>query len=69
MKGNGTMRKTRRDVDGQTADPDMPVLRPSLPSTPPEPGWRGRRARGGGWAGLMPVMDEFFGTKIGRAHV
>ena len=47
---------------GRTMDPDMPVLRPSIPPTPMGPSWRGRRSRGGGWGGLMPTMDEFFGT-------
>ena len=47
---------------GRTMDPDMPVLRPSIPPTPTGPSWRGRRSRGGGWGGLMPTMDEFFGT-------
>lgn len=47
---------------GRTMDPDMPVLRPSIPPTPAGPSWRGRRSRGGGWGGLMPTMDEFFGT-------
>ena len=35
------------------AKPDEPV--------PPMP-WRGRRSRGGGYAALMPTIDEFFGT-------
>lgn len=35
------------------AKPDEPV--------PPVP-WRGRRSRGGGYAALMPTIDEFFGT-------
>lgn len=47
---------------GRTMDPDMPVLRPSIPPTPTGSSWRGRRSRGGGWGGLMPTMDEFFGT-------
>lgn len=47
---------------GRTMDPDMPVLRQSIPPTPAGPSWKGRRSRGGGWGGLMPTMDEFFGT-------
>ena len=35
------------------AKPDEPV--------PPMP-WRGKRSRGGGYAALMPTIDEFFGT-------
>ena len=35
------------------AKPDEPV--------PPVP-WRGKRSRGGGYAALMPTIDEFFGT-------
>lgn len=35
------------------AKPDEPM--------PPMP-WRGKRSRGGGYAALMPTIDEFFGT-------
>ena len=54
------MRNTNTKDRGM--DPDMPLLRRHMPSPSPEPIWRGRRARGGGWAGLMPTVDEFFGT-------
>lgn len=60
MKGTHAMRNTNTKDRGM--DPDMPLLRRHMPSPSPEPIWRGRRARGGGWAGLMPTVDEFFGT-------
>lgn len=40
----------------------MPTLRASPPPPPRPATWRGRDGRGGGWAGLMPTVDEFFGT-------
>ena len=56
-----TMRK-RKNPAADSGDPDMPLLRASVPPAPSEPAWRGRHARGGGWAGLLPTVDEFFGT-------
>ena len=44
------------------ADPDLEPLRAMPAHAPSGPSWRGRRMRGGGWAGLMPAVDEFFGT-------
>lgn len=40
----------------------MPTLRASPPPAPRPATWRGRDGRGGGRAGLMPAVDEFFGT-------
>lgn len=49
----------RRDAKRVT-DPDLEPLRAVPRGRIPKPSWRGRRAKGGGWAALLPSMDEFF---------
>lgn len=50
------------DPDALASDPDLPPIQAQAQPTPPAVSWRGSRRRGGGYAGLLPTVDEFFGT-------
>ena len=54
--------KTRHADVLEEPEEGLGPLRVAPSMARPVPSWRGVQRRGGGWADLMPTVDEFFGT-------